>query len=84
VQSDCSSQHFRENRSVALVDEAHRTQYKVDAVAIRKARPNAVFFAFTGTPIDKKNRVPTRFLGLYLINILLKNQRRWRSIKDSL
>ena len=63
MQRDCSSQHFRENRSVALVDEAHRTQYKVDAVAMRKAMPNAVFFAFSGTPIDKKNGSTYKVFG---------------------
>jgi SWI2/SNF2 ATPase-like protein len=76
LQRDCSSQHFRERSSVALIDEAHRTQYKVDAVAMRKAMPNAVFFAFSGTPIDKRIEVPTRFLGLYLINILLILQKK--------
>lgn len=43
-------------RIIALVDEAHRTQFKVTAANMRNALPNAVFFAFTGTPIDKKNR----------------------------
>ena len=40
-------------------------------VAMRKAMPNAVFFAFSGTPIDKKNGNYYKVLGLYLINILL-------------
>ena len=31
-------------------------QYKFNAEAMRAAMPNAVFFAFSGTPIDKKNR----------------------------
>ena len=39
-----------------LVDEAHRSQYKFTSAYMRATMPNAVFFAFTGTPIDKKNR----------------------------
>ncbi len=36
-----------------MVDEAHRTQYKLLGAKMRAALPNAVFIAFTGTPIDK-------------------------------
>ena len=39
-----------------LADEAHRTQYGGLAANLRKALPNACFFGFTGTPIDKKDR----------------------------
>lgn len=48
---------------IVLVDEAHRTQYKFNAQAMRSAMPNAVFFAFSGTPIDKKNRSTYRVFG---------------------
>lgn len=48
---------------IALVDEAHRTQYKFNAEAMRAAMPNAVFFAFTGTPIEKKNKSTYRVFG---------------------
>lgn len=44
------------DRIYVLVDEAHRSQYKFTAGYMRKAMPNGVFFAFTGTPIDKKNK----------------------------
>lgn len=37
-----------EQKVIALVDEAHRTQYKFNAQAMRAAMPNAVFFAFSG------------------------------------
>ena len=47
------SRPFTEERVVCLVDEAHRSQYKVNAVQMRVAMPNAVFYAFTGTPITK-------------------------------
>lgn len=52
-----------EQKIIALVDEAHRTQYKFNAQAMRAAMPNAVFFAFSGTPIDKKNRSTYRVFG---------------------
>jgi type I restriction enzyme R subunit len=45
-----------DEKVIALVDEGHRSQYKFNAEAMRAAMPNAVFFAFTGTPIDKRDR----------------------------
>ena len=41
---------------IILTDEAHRTQYGNLAFNMRKALPNASFFAFTGTPLNKKDR----------------------------
>lgn len=41
---------------IVLTDEAHRTQYGNLAFNLRKALPNAAFFAFTGTPLDKRER----------------------------
>lgn len=41
---------------IVLTDEAHRTQYGNLAFNLRKALPNAAFFAFTGTPLSKKDR----------------------------
>lgn len=41
---------------IVLTDEAHRTQYGNFALNLRKALPNAAFFAFTGTPLDKRDR----------------------------
>ena len=52
-----------EQKVIALVDEAHRTQYKFNAQAMRAAMPNAVFFAFSGTPIDKKNKSTYKVFG---------------------
>ena len=43
--------------------KAHRTQYKFNAEAMRSAMPNAVFFAFSGTPIDKKNSSTYKVFG---------------------
>jgi type I restriction enzyme R subunit len=39
-----------------LIDEAHRSQYGLTASYMRQSLPNAKFIAFTGTPIDKKNK----------------------------
>lgn len=52
-----------EEKIIALIDEGHRTQYKFNAESMRVALPNAVFFAFTGTPIDKKDRSTYRVFG---------------------
>jgi len=52
-----------DEKVIALVDEGHRSQYKFNAEAMRAAMPNAVFFAFSGIPIDKKNRSTYRVFG---------------------
>lgn len=52
-----------DEKIICLVDEAHRSQFKVNAHQMRKAMPNAVFYAFTGTPIQKKERDDYRVFG---------------------
>jgi type I restriction enzyme, R subunit len=49
-----------------LTDEAHRTQYGSLAANMRKALPNAAFFGFTGTPIDKDDRSTLKTFGPYI------------------
>ncbi len=49
-----------------LVDEAHRTQYKELAANMRQSMPNACYFGFTGTPIDKKDRSTPATFGPYI------------------
>ncbi|MCB9627690.1 MAG: type I restriction endonuclease subunit R [Sandaracinaceae bacterium] len=49
-----------------LTDEAHRTQYGSLAGNLRLALPNAVFFGFTGTPIDKKDKSTLETFGGYI------------------
>ena len=49
-----------------LADEAHRTQYGSLAANLRKALPNACFFGFSGTPIDKKDRSTLQTFGPYI------------------
>jgi len=48
---------------LVLVDEAHRTQYGGDANAMSKALPKGIFFAFTGTPIEKKDKSTYQVFG---------------------
>lgn len=49
-----------------LTDEAHRTQYGGLAANMRRALPNAAFFGFTGTPIDKQDRSTLHTFGTYI------------------
>jgi type I restriction enzyme, R subunit len=56
----------RDSNLFVFVDEAHRTQYGGLAANIRHALPNAAFFAFTGTPIDKKDRSTLQTFGPYI------------------
>ncbi|MBY0401927.1 type I restriction endonuclease subunit R [Myxococcota bacterium] len=49
-----------------MTDEAHRTQYGSLGANLRAALPNAVFFGFTGTPIDKKDRSTISTFGSYI------------------
>lgn len=38
---------------LVMIDEAHRTQYNILGANLRKALPNSIKIAFTGTPIEK-------------------------------
>ncbi|MDR4512716.1 MAG: type I restriction endonuclease subunit R [Nitrososphaeraceae archaeon] len=52
-----------DQKVIVLVDEGHRSQYKLQAETMRSAMPNAVFFAFTGTPIDKRDKSTYKVFG---------------------
>ncbi|OLS10412.1 DEAD/DEAH box helicase, partial [Brucella abortus] len=54
-----------------MVDEAHRTQYGALAARMRAGLPNACMIAFTGTPIDKKDRSTREAFGDYLHRYLI-------------
>lgn len=54
-----------------MVDEAHRTQYGALAARMRAGLPNACMMAFTGTPIDKKDRSTREVFGDYLHRYLI-------------
>lgn len=48
---------MRGKRMIIIIDEAHRTVFGENMLpAIRKAFPRAVFFGFTGTPIQDENQ----------------------------
>lgn len=54
---------------VAMVDEAHRSNYDlIDGFArnVRDGLPNASFIGFTGTPIDEKDRSTPEIFGEYI------------------
>ena len=44
-----------------LVDEGHRSQYGFTNAAMRAALPNAIFFAYTGTPLIKNDKTRENF-----------------------
>ncbi|QOZ20826.1 DEAD/DEAH box helicase [Bradyrhizobium sp. CCBAU 21365] len=54
-----------------MVDEAHRTQYGALAARMRAGLPNACMLAFTGTPVDKKDRSTREVFGDYLHRYLI-------------
>ena len=57
------------NNVIVIVDEAHRSQYNfMDGFArhLRSALPNASFLAFTGTPIELKDRSTRAVFGDYV------------------
>ena len=51
---------------IVIVDEAHRTQYGSLAVNLRNALPNALYIAFTGTPLMKDNEITRQVFGDYV------------------
>lgn len=46
-----------------LVDEAHRSQYKIFAMNMRTGIPNACYIAYTGTPLAKNEKNQTLTVG---------------------
>lgn len=62
-----------ENKNIIVfTDEAHRTNYGGLALNMRTAIPNAVFVAFTGTPIDKQDKSTKKVFGGYIDKYLPK------------
>ena len=54
------------NDIIVIVDEAHRTQYGRLALNQRNALPNALYIAFTGTPLMKDDEITQRVFGNYV------------------
>ena len=51
---------------IVIVDEAHRTQYGRLSINRRNALPNALYIAFTGTPLMKEDEITRRMFGGYV------------------
>jgi type I restriction enzyme R subunit len=51
---------------IVIVDEAHRTQYKIFAENMRTGLPNAQYIAFTGTPLLGSKRLTNQWFGDYV------------------
>ena len=51
---------------IVIVDEAHRTQYGNLAVNLRNALPEALYIAFTGTPLMKDDEITRKVFGDYI------------------
>jgi type I restriction enzyme R subunit len=51
---------------IVLTDEAHRTQYDTLALNMRSALPNALFLAFTGTPLIASEERTREVFGDYV------------------
>lgn len=60
----------------AMVDEAHRTQYKDLANNMRNGLPNAFYIGFTGTPIEKKKRNTRKTFGNYIDTYTIDQSRK--------
>ena len=52
-----------DERIIVLVDEAHRSQYGSGAGSMDNAMPNGIYFGFSGTPIDKKDKSTYQVFG---------------------
>jgi len=50
-----------------MIDEAHRTQYKLLGANLKRALPNASKIAFTGTPIEKTEKTFGEYIDKYSI-----------------
>jgi type I restriction enzyme R subunit len=58
---------------LVMIDEAHRTQYKLLGANLRKALPNSVKIAFTGTPIEKTELTFGEYIDKYGIKQSLED-----------
>ncbi|WP_417239155.1 type I restriction endonuclease subunit R [Celeribacter halophilus] len=54
------------DKLIVVTDEAHRTQYGMLALNMRKGLPNASFIGFTGTPLFANDEITKKVFGGYL------------------
>jgi type I restriction enzyme R subunit len=52
---------------LVMIDEAHRSQYKILGANLERALPNATRLAFTGTPIDKTEETFQYYIHKYTL-----------------
>jgi type I restriction enzyme, R subunit len=52
---------------LVMIDEAHRSQYKLLGANLNKSLPNSAKIAFTGTPIDKTEKAFGDYIDKYSI-----------------
>jgi type I restriction enzyme R subunit len=57
----------RSSNILVMIDEAHRTQYSLLGANLRRALPNSVRIAFTGTPIEKTEMTFKDYIDKYSI-----------------
>ncbi|RCK75113.1 MAG: Type I restriction-modification system, restriction subunit R [Ignavibacteriae bacterium] len=57
----------KSHKILVMIDEAHRTQYKYLGANLRKALPNSIKIAFTGTPIEKTEITFGEYIDKYTI-----------------
>ena len=55
----------KSDKILIMVDEAHRSIYKRLGSNIKRATPNAVWIGYTGTPIDKSDRLFKDYIDKY-------------------
>jgi type I restriction enzyme R subunit len=55
------------DKVLVLIDEAHRSQFKLLGANLNKSLPNSVKIAFTGTPIDKTEETFGDYIDKYTI-----------------
>lgn len=53
--NEADIEQIRSKRLVFIIDEAHRTTFGDMLLTIKQTYPNAIFFGFTGTPIEDEN-----------------------------
>ena len=53
---------------LVMIDEAHRSQYKIMGANLERALPHATRIAFTGTPIDKTDKTFQYYIHKYTLN----------------
>ncbi len=55
------------DKILVMIDEAHRSQYKILGANLEESLPNAVKIAFTGTPIEKTESTFGDYIDRYSI-----------------